>query len=92
MIARLDTYHKVQRHLVGLRLAAGSPLPQAKAEVLAGQDAAGWVTSAVLSPALGEPVALAYVRTQHAAPDTPLGVRSGDSTLAARVASLPLVR
>lgn len=92
VIARLDTYHKVQRHLVGLRLSAGAAPPAPGAEVLAGGEPAGRVTSAVHSPALGIAVALAYVRTKDAAEGTEVEVRAGDGTIRGQVASLPFVR
>lgn len=92
VIARLDTYQKVQRHLVGLRLPAGSPLPAPRAGVRVDGEPVGWVTSAVLSPALGEPIALAYVKTKHAAEGTGVSVESPGGALSARVAPLPLVR
>jgi folate-binding protein YgfZ len=81
VIARLDTYDKVQRHLVGLRF---------QGEVAGNGDAAvelmneegkkvGVVTSATFSPSLEETIALAYVRTQHAIPGATLdAVTSGD--------------
>ncbi|MCZ6779313.1 MAG: hypothetical protein O7F16_10165 [Acidobacteria bacterium] len=91
VVARLDTYQKVQRHLVGLRLTgAGSP-PPAGSKLLVDGQSVGWVTSAVDSPALGEPVALGYVKTAHAEAGTSLRVVAGSGTLEARVAALPLV-
>jgi folate-binding protein YgfZ len=94
VIARLDTYHKVQRHLVGIRFAAGVPPPPPRSAILAGGEAAGFVTSATLSPALGASIALAYLRTGHAAPGTEVQVqlRADESGVPATVASLPFVR
>lgn len=92
VIARLDTYHKVQRHLVGLRLPAGSSPPGPRASVLAQGETVGWVTSAAFSPALGEPVALAYVRTPHAAEGTEAAVETDRGPIRARVTPLPFAR
>lgn len=79
VIARLDTYDKVQRHLVGLTL---DRLPDASGESdaldLYGVDeekSIGTVTSVAWSPGLGRPIALAYLRTQFAVPG--LAVRIG---------------
>jgi folate-binding protein YgfZ len=74
VIARLDTYDKVQRHLVGLlfdgELAVGG---DETIELLSDEGKKiGLVTSAAWSPALDRPIALAYVRTQHAIPGTTL--------------------
>jgi tRNA-modifying protein YgfZ len=74
VIARLDTYDKVQRHLVGLlfdgELTAGR---DATIELLSDEGKKiGLVTSAAWSPLLDRSIALAYVRTQHAIPGTTL--------------------
>jgi len=67
VIARLDTYHKVQKYLVGL-LPESALVPGMRLE--AGGKDVGWVTSVVDSPALGQPIALGYVRTAQADPGT----------------------
>jgi folate-binding protein YgfZ len=93
VIARLDTYHKVQRHLVGLRFDTASAPPAARAQVFASGEAAGWVTSSIVSPALGVPIALAYVRASHAAPGTAVQVGSpAGGGAGASVVPLPFVR
>jgi folate-binding protein YgfZ len=70
VIARLDSYDKVQRHLVGL-LIEGSvegELPELTVHDAVDGAAVGAVTSVAFSPTLGHAIALAYVRTQHAIP------------------------
>jgi aminomethyltransferase len=69
VIARLDTYDKVQRHLVGLAFDA-EPADASAALQVESADAGkiGAVTSLVYSPRLAKPIGLAYVRTQHAVP------------------------
>jgi len=52
----------------------------------------GRVTSAVLSLALGRPIALGYVRREHFEPGSALSVRIGDALVSARVAELPFVK
>ena len=77
VIARLDTYDKLQRRLVGLLSATSSaPLP-AGSSLRSGDRAVGEVTSAVDSPTLGRAIALAYVRKGHAEPGTTLDSDAG---------------
>ena len=49
------------------------------------------MTSAVLSPALGRPVALAILRNEHAAAGTALLLRTPEGPLPCTVASRPFV-
>jgi folate-binding protein YgfZ len=91
VVVRIRDRGHVNRHLRGLVLEGGEP-PAAGAEVWAGDAAIGRVTSATRSPALGRPIALAFVRRQHAAPGTRVEVRSGGRTVAATVSDLPFAR
>ncbi len=80
---------RVARKLVGLTLDGGVPHPGA--EVVSGDKAVGQVTSAVHSPALGRPIALAYVHRDSVEPGTALSVSVGASVVPALVAALPFV-
>ena len=77
VIARLDTYDKLQRRLVGL-LGPGDPGSEAGTHLKTGSPlrtgdrVVGQVTSAVTSPALGRAIALAYIRKGHTEPGTTL--------------------
>lgn len=71
VIARLDTYQKVQRRLVALRLPAG-PAPAAGTPLLHEGAIVGGVTSSAQAPGQVAPVAMAYVRTKWAAAGTRL--------------------
>jgi glycine cleavage system aminomethyltransferase T len=51
----------------------------------------GRVTSAVRSFALGQPIALGYVRREHFEPGSPVDVDDGGVVLRATVAALPFV-
>ncbi len=73
VVARLNTYKKVQRLLRGLRL-EGKAVPALGGRVLAGGVETGVVTSAVHSPALAAPIALAYVALEQSAAGTELAV------------------
>lgn len=79
VVARLDTYQKVKQHLVGLRLADEV---RSGARVEAGGRVVGAVTSAAASERLG-PLALAYVRTAHCRPGTPLSVEGTEAEVSA---------
>ena len=60
---------RVARKLVGLTI-DGDAVPAAGAPVKSGDRAAGEITSGVRSPALGGPIALAYVQRDFIAPGT----------------------
>jgi len=84
VIARLDTYDKTQRRLVGLVSEARGTLT-ADSPLRAGGREIGRITSVVRSPALGREIALAYVRKAHAEPGTALDSVNGP----VEVAGLP---
>jgi folate-binding protein YgfZ len=91
VVVRIRDRGHVNRHLRGLVLESGEP-PAAGAEVWAGETAVGRVTSAARSPALGRPIALAFLRRQHAAPGTRVEVRGGGRAVEATVSDLPFAR
>src|SRR6476661_7351816 len=78
---------RVARKLVGLKI-DGESVPAAGAAVMSGDRAAGEVTSGVHSPALGVPIALAYVQRDFIAPGTVLSVNGAGAT----VTTLPFVQ
>ncbi len=73
---------RVARRLVGLSLGSGM-VPLRGAPITSGTRAAGSVTSAVLSPALGHAIALGYVHRDFAAPGTELTVAGVPATVSA---------
>jgi folate-binding protein YgfZ len=75
VVARLNTYDKLQRVLRGLRVE--DKLPPAGSRVLAGGAEAGHVTSAARSPALDAVIALAYIEREHSEPGTKLEIEIG---------------
>ena len=77
---------RVARKLVGIVLEGDRPAAP-NAPVLADNQQVGEVTSSVVSPALGQPIALAYVKRDYLAPGTTLSI---DGKPAA-VATLPFV-
>ncbi|MBT5318940.1 MAG: aminomethyl transferase family protein, partial [Chloroflexi bacterium] len=86
VIARLDTYDKSQRRIVGLlssdnaKLSTESTLRSEDREI-------GRITSVAASPSLGREIALAYVRKAFAEPGTLLSSDNGT----VEVVALPFV-
>ncbi len=79
---------RVARRLVGLTLEPSAPVPARGAPIASGDREVGSVTSAVVSPALGRPIALGYVHRDFSEPGTQ--VRVG-ADAAAIVTKLPFV-
>jgi len=91
VVVRIRDRGHVNRMLRGLRL-EGDDVPPAGAEVVAGDAPIGTVTSATWSFGLERPIALAFVRRQHAEPGSRVSVRFDRRALAASVSALPFSR
>jgi folate-binding protein YgfZ len=91
VVVRIRDRGHVTRHLRGLVL-EGQTVPPSGAIVLAGDVEIGKVTTATWSFGLERPIALAFVRRQHAEPGTVVAVGSGEAILPARVSALPFTR
>jgi folate-binding protein YgfZ len=91
VVVRIRDRGHVNRHLLGL-VVDGETVPRPGAIVVAGDAEVGKVTSATRSFGLGKPIALAFVRRQHAEPGTRLTVRVDDGTAPATVSALPFAR
>ena len=81
VIARLDTYEKVQRYLVRLRFSEGAEVQEGAGLELEGRNV-GKVTSLAALPATGELVGLGYVRTARANPGQTLTLAAPASGIA----------
>ena len=81
---------RVARRLVGLRL-HGNDVPKPGDVVVTNAREIGKVTSAVRSPTLNVPIALALVHRDFVEPGTTLEVRSATGAAAAEVSSLPFI-
>jgi aminomethyltransferase len=79
-----------QRKWVGLKLEGRLPAREG-AEVFAGAEKIGTVTSGGFSPTLGAPISMAYVAAEHAAIGTALEVEVRGKRLAATVSPTPFV-
>jgi folate-binding protein YgfZ len=88
VIARLDTYKKLQKRLVGLLLNDNAPMTNGARVSARGTDV-GWVTSAAQSPHLNRTIGLAYVRSTWAIPATSVDVTTESGTHEAQVVQLP---
>lgn len=91
VIARLNTYEKVARLMVGLEFPAGA-LPAAGAKLYADGNEVGNVTSAVFSPRLNKNIGLGYVRMKWTSAGTKLDVGAPGSAQTVAVADLPFSR
>jgi folate-binding protein YgfZ len=88
VIARLDTYDKVQRHLMGVEIGEtfnnGSlPVPIANVE----GEQIGEITSLAFSPSLKKSIGLAFIKTAFAIPQ--MNAKIGEEKIAAKLVKLP---
>jgi folate-binding protein YgfZ len=95
VVVRIRDRGHVNRLLRGLVI-DGASVPSPGADVVAADETAsgaviGRVTSAAWSFGLARPVALAFIRRQHAEPGTRVAVRAGEDTVPAAVSALPMV-
>ena len=94
VVARLWTYHKVQKYLVGLAFQAdGDARPTPGAALHVGDARVGALTSVAFSPGAGALLGLGYLRAAHAtvgqAVEVPLDDGRLVSTIVTRVAEKP---
>ena len=76
IVERVRSRGQVHRVLMPLRLATQTP-PEPGTKLQIGDANAAEITSAAYSPALGQVVALAYVRTEYARPHTTMTFSNG---------------
>ena len=91
VVVRIRDRGHVNRMLRGL-VVEGDRVPADGAEVVADEATIGRVTSATWSFGLSRPIALAFVRRQHAEPGTRVSVRFAGTSTAAAVSALPFAR
>lgn len=92
IVARIDARGHTNKGLVGFFLApAQTTLPENNALVFASDGKqVGRITSATISPTLGVPIALGYLRNEYNIPDAQLIVGSSDGATI-QVAALPFL-
>jgi glycine cleavage system T protein len=88
VVARMDTYGSVRRHLVGL-VVNGPVVPPKGAKLFTGNREVGWISSATLSPALKAPIAFGFPLRDFSAAGTTLLIEADGSRYEATVHPLP---
>jgi glycine cleavage system T protein len=88
VVARMDTYGNVRRHLVGLVL-KDAAIPLKGAKLFSGDREVGWISSAVLSPQLNKVIAFGFPLRDFSKPDTALTVEIEGARHEATVHALP---
>lgn len=88
LIARMDTYHSVRRHLAGLTL-SNAEIPSKGDRLFSGDREVGWISSAVQSLATGSVIALGFPLKDFCAPNTVLEVEHDGRRYQATVHALP---
>jgi tRNA-modifying protein YgfZ len=95
VIARQLNYDKVTRRMVGLLLPADAPIAELRGATIAaggsGHSRGGFVGTAVWSPVLERPIALAFVPRDLAEPGAKVMIRPGEREIIATVTALPFV-
>jgi glycine cleavage system T protein len=88
VVARMDTYGNVRRHLVGL-LVKGSAVPPKGAKLFSGDREVGWISSATHSPLANGPIAFGFPLRDFSKPDTALTIDVDGKKIEATVTALP---
>jgi aminomethyltransferase len=91
VVARMDTYGNVRRHLVGL-VVKSVTLPAKGAKLYSGDREVGWVSSATMSPQQNGVIALGFPLRDFSAPNTTLAVEIDGARHDATVQALPFYR
>ena len=88
VVARLDTYDKVQKYLSGIVLEGDqAPLPHSK--IMIDKKEVGHITSVTHSPNLQKNIALGYVRTKFISESRSVSVHSNDAKIPGILVQLP---
>jgi len=91
VVERASARGHVNRKLTGL-IVQDDTLPASGDKVLHDSQEVGWVTSTTISPRLGRPIALGYVRREYLAPGTRLRIDRPGMPVIAEVTTLPFLR
>ena len=89
VVARLRTYDRVSRSLVGLVFPPNETVPSEKRAVFLEEREVGEMTSVLVPPGGQSAVALAFVKRNAAKPGTIVRAGSADAALAGRIVPLP---
>ena len=88
VVARLDTYEKVQKHLMGIVL-EGDIRPNEKDPIFIDDREVGYITSVSHSFDLKKDIALGFVRTKFIKEGEAVQIRSGEKEISGRLVKLP---
>jgi folate-binding protein YgfZ len=88
VVARIKYIGHVNRRFVGF-VCESQDLPEIQAKVLLNNKDVGYVTTSLVSPGIGKPIALGFVSRAAAAPGTAVEIAGAERTVSARVSSLP---
>jgi folate-binding protein YgfZ len=88
VVARMDTYGNVRRHLVGLVI-QDQAVPARGAKLFSGDREVGWVSSAIFSPQRHAVLAFGFPLRDFSAPNTELTVEVAGTRHQATVHALP---
>jgi len=88
VVARMDTYGNVRRHLVGLTV-KGSTVPPKGAKLFSGDREIGWISSAAHSPQMNEVIALGFPLRDFSTAGSALSVDIDGTRHEATVHTLP---
>ena len=88
VIARLDTYDKVQKRLMGIILQS-ERLPETQDKIMIDDQESGFITSATFSYGLNKNIALGYIKTKYAGENKPVRIISKTDSLSGIITELP---
>jgi glycine cleavage system T protein (aminomethyltransferase) len=88
VVARMDTYGNVRRHLVGLVL-KDQTIPPLGAKLFSGDREVGWISSAAFSPQRNAVLAFGFPLRDFSSPGTALAVEMEGARHPATVHALP---
>jgi len=88
VVARMDTYGNVRRHLVGLLL-KDSTVPPKGSKLFSGDREVGWISSAIHSPQLNKVIAFGFPLRDFSTTNTKLSVEIDGARYEATVHPLP---
>jgi len=91
VVERATARGHINRRLSGL-LVQGNTLPVSGDKLFRESQEVGWVTSAAVSPRLGQPIALGYIRREYLTPGTQLRIDRQGMPVIAEVSTLPFSR
>jgi len=93
VIARLDTYDKVQKKLVGVKFSDQFELSNGNLILDENGNEVGNITSYIYSPKLKATIGLAYIKQSHSSPGTDLRLKlPGNQSITVEVKALPFLK